>query len=190
MSYEAGSQEEQDIIAFQENSIYSVMHLLTTGILYRTSIEGLRSIQKSSIIIPNTGQFSCIYPQTKHYYRYSKGYVCLFDFESSKEEDYRINLDTWQGSFFDCEPVTIVLKLNREKLGDKLIRNSAAPNDSSKPDYKGFIPFVECWYPEPIPISALDNYITILYRGLDEKPIVSEYDVNKLDVFEQVLSIY
>jgi|GEM_PF-1930749 len=152
---------EEDIKAFQESYVYPLMPLLKNGVFHVTSIKGFRRIQQCDFIIPNKGQFHCKHPQTKHYYGYSKGYICLFDFESSNEQDYITNYLTWQHFFGDYEPFTIVLKLSRQKLADKLIPNSNPPQKVSEPEYKGFIPFVECWYPEKIPFSAIDSFIVV-----------------------------
>jgi hypothetical protein len=102
------------------------------------------------------------------------GYICLFDFESAREEDYGSNYFlAWCGFFTKREP-TIVLRLNRQKLADKLIPNSKRPR-LGKTGYKGSIPFIEVWYPEAIPVSAIDSYVVIQrkserYLGAQEFP--------------------
>lgn len=186
MTKEESEQIERDIQDFRESSVYPIMPLLREGILHRTGLAGYKGIQESGFIFPNNNeQFPFSYPQSKTYFGPSKGFMCLFDFESSKEEDYRINLRTWQQFFFDHKPVTIVLKLNRQKLIDKLIPNSAAHARLSDHTYKGYIPFIECCYPEPIPVSFIDSYILIWTNKNKDK--VEEFSKEKIATFNKKL---
>jgi len=102
------------------------------------------------------------------------GYICLFDFESAREEDYRRNHHLWADFFYGHKPMTIILKLNRLKLADKLIPNSARP----KLGEAGYIPaiaYVEVWYPEAIPVSAIDSYIVTWLDSKTNELLFQEY---------------
>lgn len=181
MTKEELKEIEREIQEYKENDIYPIMPLLRKGVLHRTGLAGFKGIQESGYIFPNDkGQFPFSYSQSEVYFGQSKGYICLFDFESSKEEDYRINLDTWEQFFFDHQPVTIVLKLSREKLARKLIPNSAAHASIYDPNYKGYIPFVECWFPEPIPSSFIDSYILIRPNSKKDKHKAQEFPKAKI----------
>ena len=133
--------------------------------------------------MPNVGQFPFSYPQTKVYYGYSKGYICLFDFESAKEKDYRINHLTWGKFICDQKPVTIIFRLNREKLANKLIPNSF-PQKLGEEGHKPFIPFVEVWYPEAIPLSSIDSYIITLWDSESYEIYFHEYTKDEYQEFE------
>ncbi|MBI3799289.1 MAG: hypothetical protein HY268_20280 [Deltaproteobacteria bacterium] len=62
--------------------------------------------------------------------------------------------------FVKDEPVTILIHLSREKLAPKLIPNEAVETEA---DYRQRlrIPYVEVWYPEPIPLSAIQSFILV-----------------------------
>src|SRR2546422_7970957 len=113
--------EDYEIQSFRESRVYPLMPLLKEGIFHATNIEGYRAIRRTGMILPNKGELPFSYPQSEAYYGYSMGYVSLFDFESAQEEGYRGNHHMWAGFLTDRRPVTIVLKLNRQKLADKLI---------------------------------------------------------------------
>ena len=115
------------------------------------------------------------------------GYICLFDFESAREEDYLINYHTWEQFFSDHKPVTIVLRLNRGWLAHKLIPNSERPKIGD-PSYKASIPYVEVWYPDPIPLSVIDDYF-ITWDARDSDVIEwLHFPKKNLSAFEEVLT--
>lgn len=124
--------------------------------------------------MPNTGEFPYSYPQSKFYFGPSKGYVCLFDFESATEEECIAIHHTWGHFFSDHKPATIVIMLNREKLGDELIPSSAAPQLGNG-EYRGRIPFVEVWYPKPVPISAIDGYIVVVPKAVAGRQMFEQF---------------
>jgi hypothetical protein len=165
--------------------VYSLMPLLKKNIFHRTNINGFKGIRQSGYILPNSGQFPSSYPQSKSYFGPSMGYICLFDFESSREEDYRINHHIWGMFFADQKPVTIVLKLNRHDLQDKLFPNSVAPKLGEE-NYKGFISFVEAWYPEAIPVSAIEGYIVTYYESFEIKFI--EFSKDESQEFDDFIA--
>lgn len=179
--------EDHQIQSFRESRIYPLMPLLRRGIFHTTTIEGYKGIRQSGNILPNKGDFPFRYPQSKTYYGYSMGYICLFDFESAREEDYRGNHYWWADFFCDHrQPVTIVLKLNRQALAGKLIPNSARP----KLDEVGYVPaiaYVEVWYPEAIPVSAIDGFIITWWDSEAHKLLFHEYSIEKVEEFEELI---
>jgi hypothetical protein len=188
MSDGQGILEEHELESFRESGVYEVFPLLRRGLLHRTSIKGYWGIKESGFILPNRGQFSYSYPQSKSYYGPTRGYVCLFDFESASEEECILVHDTWGGFFSDHKPATIVLRLNRERLGNNLILNSAAPKLEHE-EYKGYIPFVEAWYPKPVPIAAIDGYIITFWDSKAFKTRFEEYPVERVHEFENIIKM-
>lgn len=188
MSEERGLLDEDDWESFRQSGVCEIFPLLCNGILHRTSIQGYRGIKESGFIMPNQGQFPYSYPQSKFYYGPTKGYVCLFDFESVSEEKCIYIHHTWGGFFSDHKPVTVVLRLNREMLGDDLIPNSAPPKLGHE-EYKGYIPFIEVWYPNPVPVAAIDSYIITYWDSEAFQTRFEEYPKERVQEFENILNM-
>jgi hypothetical protein len=130
-----------------------IMPILQNNVWHRTSHSGAIGIYQDGFIRPNLGEFSFTYPQSEYYYGGRNGYVCLFDFETANEDDYCDNVDVWAPFLTDQEPVTFLLGLDRKQL-PALITYESIPKSEMK-----CIGFVECWYPEPIPFSAVDQLL-------------------------------
>jgi hypothetical protein len=180
--------EEYAAQSFRESSVYSLFPELRKGILHRTSIGGYKGIGESGFIEPNKGQLPYSYPQSKFYYGPSMGYVCLFDFESADEKDCILIHHTWAQFFSDHKPATIVLRLNRKALAGDLIPNSAAPKLGSK-EYRAKIPYIEVWYPRPIPVSAIDGYIVVVGGSRSEGVLFEEFPKEKIQEFDETLKM-
>ena len=180
--------ELRDIESFRDSGIAPVMPILQKGLFHRTSINGYRGIMESGFIVPNTGQFEYTYPQSKFYFSHRKGYVCLFDFESSREKDYRTNHLTWAQFFTDQKPVTVILKLNRKELAEKLIPNSAGPKGLEPGNQ--FIPYVEAWYPEPIPVSSIESLIISFWNSDSYRTEFLEFTKAEMDEFENYIIFF
>jgi hypothetical protein len=178
--------EEHEIESFRQSSIVSIFPLLRNGIFHRTGTHGYKGIKKEGFIFANKGQYECSYPQSTVYYGPTMGYVCLFDFESATEEEIICIHPTWEQFFSDHRPVTISLRLNREKLGSELIANSSAPKIGDE-NYRGYIPFIEAWYPKPIPISAIDSYLVTMLNPKFGELIYEEYPVERIDELDEAL---
>jgi hypothetical protein len=178
--------EEHEIESWQQSEISKIYPLLRGGLFHRTSIEGYRGIRSSGQIFPNRGQFPFTYPQSKHYLAFSKGYVSLFDFGSIRDQDCISIHHTWGQFFFDQKPITIILRLNRDSLS-QLIPNNSAPKRSA-PDYRSYIPYVEAWYPEAIPVEAIDSFIVVMYRGPYKDPLFKEFTREEIDQFEELIN--
>lgn len=180
--------EDHEIKSFRESIVYPLMPILKKGILHRTGLQGYKGIKQSGHIEPNLGQFPYSYPQSKTYYGGSNGFICLFDFESAEEEDYRAIHLTWGQFLTDHKPITIIMRLNRQKLVQKLIPNSDAPKIGD-PKYRSYIPYVETWYPEPIPLSAVENYIVTFWNRDADKIEFQEFTSEDLIEFEKLLNL-
>lgn len=179
--------ENNEIESWETNPISKIYPLLKGGIFHRTSISGYKGIKERGKIIPNQGEFLYTYPQSKTYFASSKGYVCLFDFTTASDYQCISICDTWSGFFFDQEPFTIVLRLSKTYLVDKLIPNTSAPK-LGDPEYKGYIPYIESWYPEPIPYEAIEGLIISKWLGFDESPIFKEFSTSEIDEAELIIN--
>ncbi len=184
--------DDYELEEFAPNPVLPMMHLLRTGVLHTTSVKGFRGIRESGSIQHNKGQFLYAHGQTKRAsYGHSKGYICLFDFESADEKQY-LTHHMWPEFFYNLKPVTITLKLNREQLAEKLIPNSARP----KPGEKGFrealpyvlaLPLIEVWYPDDIPTSAIDSYIVTC--GNRDEIAFCQFASGEVGELERILSL-
>ncbi len=78
----------------------------------------------------------------------------------------------------------VALKLDREKLYDRLVPNSRRPKLGSK-NYKMAIPYVEAWYPEPINVSFIQQCLV----AFPPKPCVDSYRIEQysLSEFENII---
>jgi len=173
---------EDEIESWQHSGLSKIYPLLRGGLFHRTSIEGYRGIRRSGQISPNRGQFPFTYPQSQAYYCFSKRYVCLFDFRSISDQKCISIQHIWGQFFFDQKPFTIVFRLNRDSLSEKLIPSTAVKQ--TDPDYKPRIAYIEAWYPEPIPFEAIDGFLVIKDMGLGKDPICVEFaqeEVHRLD---------
>lgn len=179
--------EEYEIESFRQSGLMNLFPLLRSGILHRTGIQGYRGIQREGHIIANQGQYPYSYPQSRTYFAHSKGYISLFDFESAEEEDCISIHHTWGHFFCDHKPVTIVLRLDREALKPDLIPNSAAPRLGCD-GYKGYIPYVEVWFPKPIPVSAVESYIITFEDRRVPEFIFEEFTSERFEEFKETLS--
>jgi len=179
--------EGDEIQTWEESTVSKIYPKLRGNLFHRTNIWGYRGIKKSGNILPNQGQFHFSYPQSKTYFAFSQGYIFLFDFESVRDRDCISVHDTWGQFFFDHKPITILFRLNLECLSHKLIGNSSGP-ESSDPDYRSYIPYIEAWYPEPIPFAAIDGFATVAYRGLNEDPLFFEFTKNEIGLFEKEIN--
>lgn len=146
--------DDRDWMSYRDDYIFPLMPALKSGVWHRTTKDGFLGINSTGFIMPNQkGDFPYTTAQSQHFYGHSRGYICLFDFESVCEEDYACNVDIWNHFFVDQVPFTVLLRIDRSGL-PKLIPNSSAP----KSEY-GYIGFVESWYPEPIPVTCVNRVI-------------------------------
>ena len=178
--------EEHEIESWRESTISKIYPKLRGGLFHRTNIEGYRGIRKSGKILANQGQFPFSYPQSKTYLAFSRGHISLFDFGSVRDRDCISIHHTWGQFFFDQKPITIVFRLNRGYLLKKLIANSSAPKPGD-PGYRSYIPYIEGWYPEPIPFAAIDGFIVVRHQGFDKDPLFLEVTKSDITLFEKAI---
>lgn len=179
--------DENQLHDFRNSEVYGLMPLLRKEILHTTNIEGYIGIRQTGKILPNMGDLPRSYPQSESYFGGSKGWLCLFDFQSAREEDYIRNHHLWSDFFTSRNPrrgpATIIIQLNRRKLIDRLIPNSARPKPG-EPNYRPAIAYVEVWYPEAIPTSFIVGYI-VTWRNHERQHLefrkFSKQDIDKLE---------
>lgn len=85
--------------------------------------------------------------------------------------------------------IYVVLKLNSEKTSEKLIPNSNAPRIGDNND-KMYIPYVEAWYPEPIPFSFIESFICSIYSVKDHSLHFEQFDKAEIPEFENIQSTF
>lgn len=182
---------DEQLQIYRDSDIYPLMPLLTQGVLHVTNVQGFKAIHESGTILPNKGDLPFSYPQSKTYYGPSRGWVCLFDFESAREGDYGRTHNLWNVFFVNRkpqrEPATIVIKLNRQKLADKLIPNSARPKPGEA-GYKPALAYIEVWYPEAISTSAFDSYILIWRNPVNHLLEYQQFSIEDVDKLDERIS--
>lgn len=179
--------EPEEIEMWLASETAQIFPLLRGGLFHRTGIQGFRGIFNTGYILPNTGQFPTSYPQTREYYGFSRGYISVFDFHNIPDAYCISNYNIWGVFFFDHEPVTIVFRLRRDMLTDKLIPNDAAPKLDSL-DYKSHIAYVEAWYPEPIPIAAIAGFLLVGYNRTTGALVFQEFDHSAYDEVDKLVT--
>lgn len=85
------------------------------------------------------------------------------------------------GGFFSAHwPVGLLLKLDRERLQPLLIPNEAAEVEIGN-DF-GWMPFIEVWYPETIPLEAINGLGIILSHQSGPKVYMFEVGSSSVDL--------
>lgn len=172
---------EMDIGRYNQENIRSLYPILKDGVYHRCSLDSYRSIYKDQYIKPNDGSFKFTYPQSQGNYGYKNGWVCLLDFRTDLIKLVR-TVWNWAQFFRDQKPLTLVFELEREKL-PKLIPSNAVPKVGQE-GYLNHIGYVEAWYPEPIPTSAIKKYL-ITVNGNPVKYLV--FEAEQLELFHENL---
>lgn len=151
---------EYQLKSMKEERDEKLFKVLKNGIHHITSIEGYRGIIRDGYIIPNDRSFPFTFPQTESSYALYKGYISLFDFQTPSIRNVILEYDKWI-VFFVCDliekPAKVIIRLKSDIIRPKLILNEVARNEFGCK--KVWIPNVEAWYPERIPVSAIDRFI-------------------------------
>lgn len=141
---------------FRHSPISGIFGTLMTGVYHRLGIRSFQRLYKKGRIKADK-RYRRVYPQTKTSIAYKNNYIALFDFESAGAENSIFIFDTWQSFFFDVEPLTIILKLERSSLPN-LIPNPWLTNSRHLPLFQDFhMPYVEVWHSTSIPVSAISG---------------------------------
>ena len=140
----------------EEFEMPPILPALRKGLIHCTSLSALASIFRIGKILPNDGSFPFTYPQSQNSYASHNRAVSLFDFETPSVAELLDEKWKW-GSFFFVHKPTIALRLDRDCLKTDLIPNNAAKQEVGFK--KMWIPRVEVWYPEPIPVEVICGYV-------------------------------
>ena len=153
---------EQHAANFRRSPVRrALFRKLQRDLWHVTSEVGYGRIKEAGAILPNVNdQFLSFYKADS--FAKAKDYVALFDFETPTREQI---IPEWVKCerFFTLYKPTIALRLDRRQLFDKLIANDAARGSEGRG--KQWIPVVEVWYPEPIPVSAIVERAVINHDG-------------------------
>jgi hypothetical protein len=171
---------------FVESGFSEYSSLLQSGIWHLTGLEGFSGIEKSGYIEPNSGSRKYTFPQSANSYGTLKQYICLLDFCSVNYNEFVYTFNKWRHLFSQHNPISVALKLNREYLFPRLIPNNTAREEVGIT--KVWIPYVEAWYPEIIPLSAIEKYFIFGICENDKKHDFVE--VTFADLLELVDKFY
>ena len=146
---------------FKNSWLSKKFKLLKKKIFHVTIPSGFIGISNSGYIEPNDGTRKYSFPQTEKSYGLAKGYVCLFDFVTPSEDEIISQFFKWEWFFKIHRPFTLVLELDKESIAPYLIRNQEAKKEIGYSKF--WIPYIEAWSIQPIPISAIENYYIVKY---------------------------
>ena len=135
--------------------------IVRNNLCHRTGIEALKKIFDSGAIMANDGTFPDTYPQSKGSFARLQNMVSLFDFSNQTEDECLKQIHDWYRFFFDHRPVTIVILLDRKTLTANLMTNEKAVEITKGAFDSIFLPYVEAFYPQPIPCQAFTGYLII-----------------------------
>ncbi|WP_456428758.1 hypothetical protein [Rhodocaloribacter sp.] len=138
---------------------------LASGLCHRTSVMGYRGILADRCIKPNKdGLFPSTYAQSRESCCRKLEAISLFDFETTPHNkifDPLIQVN-WGRFIYDLRPVTIILKIKREAVADRIINSDEAGH---RDDGGVIIKPVEVCYPGFIPIGAVCGCIVTYPLG-------------------------
>ncbi|HJX18727.1 MAG TPA: hypothetical protein VJ437_11105 [Acidiferrobacterales bacterium] len=142
----------------EETEPPAILSFLRREIFHTTSCDGLRGIFNAGAILPNHGQFNYTHG-TDYSYGAAQRCVCLFDFETPSEDECIRTHDRWSTMLRAHHPVTVAILLRHVAIRPQLIPNKCAI-EANQPDAI-YVPHVEVWSKEPVPITAIVGYIVI-----------------------------
>lgn len=150
-----------DVLAsYNNDKIRSLYQILSNGLFHTTTKNNFIQILQDKFIKPNTNGNKFNYEKARNNYGFLNSWVCLFDFNA--EFHKLVNTcDSWMHFFSDYNP-TIALRLNRDKL--KKIIPFSYHYSLPREEQKFCIHEAESWYPEPIHISNIDEFIIIFNK--------------------------
>lgn len=157
MTHKYDEELARDRESFKDSLLYPVFPILRKGLWHTTSRNGYFGIRHNGYILPNTGERPFTWPQSADSLATHQRYVALFDFESATEDQCIRHHYKWTGFFMIHRPVTVAIQLDRGPLEPKLIPNEMTREE---PNFdKVWIPYVEVWYPSPIPAAMIQTYL-------------------------------
>ena len=133
---------------------------LIGNVFHVTRHSALEKIVESGMIDPTArGALGNSFPQSANSYGRHKGFVCLFDFRAKTHEAIAWGLDCC--SFLNSRTLGdhLAIVLIRAEATISLIPPSVAFAETG--GAKVWIPEVECWYPGPVPLHAIERVLDV-----------------------------
>lgn len=135
-----------------------LLPILKEQVFHVTSYERFEKIEEEGCIKSNAdGKLGYTYSQNS--YGRKRGYICLFDLRHKTGEEIQHGLDSLY--FLDIHELGnkqahLILK---DEYYDKLIHTDQAKAEIGFKEL--WIPYVECWYPEDLPLSNIKEVIIV-----------------------------
>ncbi len=137
--------------------------VLKGHILHCTSVAGYRSICKDGSIRANDDSFPYTWGQTKGSCVHQLAGISLLDFGLPEDKVFFVtdqeNFDyPWESILIAHNPLTIIVKINRDKILNKIITWEEIREKTEK---CLLIPFTEVCCIEPIPIGTFEGIVVV-----------------------------
>jgi len=163
---------------------------LHNKLFHSTSVAAYRKIKEDGFIKPNIGNFPYSHSQSRGSCASRLGVISLFDFKVPIRKIFISSPPAWYNVLLAHEPVTIIIELNRKYISEKLI-SWYRMKDSAGNTPCLLIPYVEVGYPEPIPLSAVEEYIVVLSEnpkefGIENGKLLSGKLLDKLEEMSKI----
>ena len=157
---------------FHNEELYEkLLPILNNNIFHVTSYERFEKIEKEGYIKSNkNGELGFTYPQSENSYGRKRGYICLFDLRNKTKEEIENGLDCFY--FLDIyafgnKQVYLILM---EEYYTQLIDTEQAKADIGYTEM--WIPNMECWYPEDLPLDNIKEVIIVnIQRDPEAEPL-------------------
>ncbi len=167
-----------------------IYYSVRKGLSHCTSIEGLKKIHETEVILPSGSSQMQYWNRT---FAAHTSAVSLFDFESAPEEKALEQACKWIEMFLHHKPTTVVIGLNRGRLAANLKRNYYLEPGGSDAAFKrgdfkrgNFIPYVESLHKGPILLDAITKYIAVCAADISVFESI-EADENVFTELERIL---
>lgn len=140
---------------------------LKEKVFHVTSYDRYKIIEESGMIKSNAdGKLGFTYPQSENSYGRKRGYICLFDLRDKTAEEIENALECFYflgDHTLGDKQVYLILK---DETYSELIDTTQA---KAEIDFKEmWIPYVECWYPENLLLSNIQEIIIV---NIEREPL-------------------
>lgn len=143
----------------EKNETYApLLPLLTSNTYHITSIYACRKIVRDGFIFPSGHPEAEPADYTEPHYAKHKRYVALFDGCGVDRKTFAAQFHKW-ASFLSREPASVLIAIDRQKVAAKFKTYDDAKKEVVTRMLK--IPYIEVWYPEPLPFSAFVGFAVI-----------------------------
>lgn len=160
---------------------------------HRTSVPFLKKIFEVGEIRPNDGCYEYSYPQSKNSLSQRLNGISLFDFDTRPVENILDHECKWVSFMHDKQPLTVLIRLDRNKLNPENIIQPWINHDSFKiastPYGDTYIPMhipeVEVIHKGTIPIVAFNEFFLVT-QLTDFKYITVDHSKNSMNIIESL----